>query len=73
MTLIIGPKEVMPTFTIREPEKSAPVFVNDVFDHPSYTAVIVTDVTVDERSMPRERVVTYRACTRQELEENGYI
>lgn len=73
MTPIIGSKEIMPTFTVREPAKSAPVFVNDVFDHPTYTAVIVENVTIDERTMPPERVVTYRACTRQELEENGYI
>lgn len=73
MTLIIGPKEVMPTFKVREPEKGPPIFEGDVFDHPTYTAVVVEDVTIDERSMPRERVVTFRACTRQELEENGYI
>lgn len=70
---IIEPKETMPTFTVREPEKSAPIFVNDVFDHPAYTAVIVTNVVIDDRTMPPERVVTYRAATRQELEDNGYI
>ena len=73
MTLIIGSKEVMPTFTVRQPLQSEPIFAGDVFDHPTYTAVIVANVVEDDRTMPPTRVVTYRAATRQELEENGYI
>lgn len=71
--MIIKPEATMPTFTVREPANSAPIFEGDVFDHPTYTAVIVQSVTVDERTMPPERVVVYRAATRQDLEDNGYI
>lgn len=70
---IINPKETMPTFTVREPKNGPPVYVGDVFDHPNYTAVIVTNIEIDDRTMPPERVVTYRAATRQDLEDNGYI
>lgn len=70
---IIGSKLIMPTFIVREPEKGPPLFVNDVYDHPTYTAVIVDKIEIDYRTMPVERVVTYRAATRQELEDNGYI
>jgi hypothetical protein len=73
LTFIIGSKEIMPTFVVREPEKGPPLFVGDVFDHSTYTAVVVEQIDIDYRTMPVERVVTYRACTRQELEENGYI
>ncbi len=71
--MIIKPTEVMPTFVVREPEKSAPIFVGDVFDHPVYTAVVIEKIEIDDRAMPRERVVTYRAVTRQEMEDNGYL
>jgi hypothetical protein len=70
---ILNPKEIMPTFVVREPAKGPPVFVGDVFDHPTYTAVIVQSIDIDDRCMPPERVVTYRAATRQDLEDNGYI
>jgi len=73
MSLIIAPEEQMPTFTVREPAKSAPIFVGDVYDHPTYTAVVVTKVDIDERCAPPERVVTYRAATMQDLIDNGYI
>ena len=73
MMMIIGAKEIMPTFTVREPENGPPIFVGDVFDHPTYTAVIVENIDIDYRTMPRERVVTFRAATRQDLVDNGYI
>lgn len=73
MSLIIGSEAVMPTFDVREPLKGPPIYKGDVFDHPSYTAVVVIMITEDDRTMPPTRVVKYRACTRQELEENGYI
>ncbi len=73
MTFILEPKEIMPTFIVREPEKGPPIFVNDVFDHPTYTAVIVDKIEIDYRTMPVERVITFRAATRQELEDHGYI
>ena len=72
MSLIIGPKEVMPTFTVREPAKSAPLFVGDFFEHPTYVGVIVTNIEIDNRCMPPERVVTYRAATKQDLEDHGF-
>ena len=73
MTFIIEPKDILPTFTIREPKDGPPIYVNDVFDHPTYTAVVVTNVEIDDRTMPPERVVTYRAASRQDLIDNGYI
>lgn len=71
--LIINPKDTMPTFTVREPLKGPPIYVNDVFDHPTYTAVVVVKIDEDDRTMPPERIITYRAATRQDLEDNGYI
>lgn len=73
MTLIIQPKDHMPTFVVREPVKSAPIFIGDVFEHPTYTGVVVQSIEIDDRCMPPERVVTYRALTRQELEDEGFI
>ena len=63
----------MPTFTIREPANGPPVFVGDCFDHPTYTAVIVEHIDLDNRCSPPERIVTYRAADRQDLEDNGYL
>lgn len=71
--MIIKPDEIMPTFVVREPENGPPIYVGDVFDHPTYTAVVVEKIDIDYRTMPVERVITYRAATRQDLEDNGYI
>lgn len=71
--MIIDPKEIMPTFKVREPAKSAPIFVGDFFEHPTYIGVIVIDVEIDDRTMPPERIVTYRAATRQDLEDHGML
>lgn len=73
MTFIIGSKEVMPTFVVREPENGPPLFRGDFFEHPTYTGVVVEKIEIDYRTMPRERVVTYRAATRQDLEDHGMI
>lgn len=71
--MIIKPKDHMPTFTVREPEKGPPIYVGDFYEHPTHTGVVVIDVQLDERSSPRERVITYRAATRQDLEDHGML
>lgn len=73
MTFIISPAEHMPTFTVREPESGPPIFVGDFFEHPTYTGVVVTNIEIDYQTMPRERIVTFRAATRQDLADHGMI
>lgn len=70
---LLEPKDHMPTFVVREPKNGPPIYEGDVFDHPTHTAVIVENVEIDDRAMPPERIITFRAATRQDLEDNGYI
>lgn len=72
MTLIIGAKSVMPTFTVREPKNGPPIFRGDFFEHPTYVGVIVEKVEFDDRCAPPERIVTYRAATQQDLLDHGF-
>jgi hypothetical protein len=72
MTFIIRPEEHMPTFTVREPENGPPIFIGDFFEHPAYGGVLIQSIEIDYRTMPHERIVTYRAATKQDMEDHGY-
>lgn len=72
MTFILSPEEHMPTFVVREPENGPPIFVGDFFEHPTYGGVVVKSIEIDYRTMPVERVVTFRAATRQDMLDHGY-
>ncbi len=70
--MIIRPDEIMPTFVVREPEKGPPIFIGDFFEHPTYGGVLVQSIEIDYRTMPRERIVTFRAATKQDMIDHGF-
>jgi hypothetical protein len=70
--VIIYPSD-SPSFKVREPADGPPIFVGDFYEHPEYIGVVVIDIAIDERTTPVERIVTYRAATRQDLVDHGML